>query len=130
MNKFQKISFKTIHDFLAFLPENELQVVEILRKIIFDCIPECKEKISYNVPYYVGNARICFIWPASVPWGNVKDGVAIGFCKGNLLSIGNTYFDTGSSTIVRKKTFLHKKEIDIPLLKSLLYEAVFIDQNK
>lgn len=130
MNKIQKISFRTIQDFLASIPENELEIVEILRKIIFDCIPECKEKLSYNVPYYCRNARICFIWPASVPWGNIKNGVAIGFCRGTMLSSNQNYFDDGNNKIIRRKTFLHKKEIDILLLKSLLYEAACIDQKK
>jgi hypothetical protein len=43
--KMQNVSFKTIDDFLEFLPEDELKMVELLRKLIFYCIPDCEEKI-------------------------------------------------------------------------------------
>lgn len=85
-NPFQKgLSFKTADDILDYLPEEERKLLEILRSLVLDCIPDALEKISYNVPFYSRRKRICFIWPASIPWGGVKDGVALGFTKGHLL---------------------------------------------
>ena len=72
MNKIQKIKLRDIDDFLSYISTEELKVVELLRRIIFDCIPNCEEKLSYNVPFYCRHSRICFIWPASIPWGAVK----------------------------------------------------------
>jgi len=121
----QGIQFKTIDEFLDYLPEEELEVVLFLRKIIMECIPDCKEKLAYNVPFYYRHSRICYIWPASVPWGKVEKGVAVGFCKGNLLTD-----DTFQSTkFISKLTFTSVKEIDVPYLKQQIYEAVLIDEQ-
>jgi len=65
----QKIKFKNVNDFLESLPNLELELVEILRNLILESIPDCKEKLAYNVPFYYRHSRVVFIWPASVPWG-------------------------------------------------------------
>lgn len=82
----QKIKFKTLDQFLTCLPDDELRIVEVLRRLVFGNIPDCTEKLAYNVPFYYRHFRIVFIWPASVPWGAVKQGVVLGFSKGNQLS--------------------------------------------
>lgn len=127
----QGVSFRNIDDFLAFLPENELAIVEALRSIVADCIPDCKEKLSYNVPYFSRYYRICLIWPASVPWGNVKlNGVQLGFVNGNLLLDESHYLERGSRKQVYTKTFNSVAEIDADLIRSFIYEAVLIDEEK
>jgi hypothetical protein len=67
----QNVNFKNIDELLEFLPEDELKIVELLRKIVFSCIPDIEEKFSYNVPFYKRNSNFCYIWPSSVQWGNV-----------------------------------------------------------
>lgn len=71
-DKMQEVDFKSIDEFLAFLPEEELLIVERLRKLIFYCLPEVREKLSFNVPYYFHHRHLCFIWPASVTWAKRK----------------------------------------------------------
>lgn len=121
----QGLQFNTIADFLDYLPEDELEIVLYLRKIILECIPNCKEKLAYNVPFYYCHSRICYIWPASIPWGKVEKGVAIGFCKGTLLL--DETFD--STKFTSKLTFSSVQEIDVELLKLQIYEAVLIDNQ-
>lgn len=127
MNKAQPIRFNSIDEFLDSLPEEELKIVSLLRRIIFDCIPDVKEKLSYNVPYYYRHSRICFIWPASVPWGNLKKGVAIGFCKGGELIDEFNYLEKGDRKHVRRRLFNSVKAIDVNSLKACLFEALLID---
>ena len=44
------------------LPENERIITDVLRQIVIDNLPAyCKEKISYNVPFFYGNKGICII---------------------------------------------------------------------
>jgi hypothetical protein len=82
----QNVNFKTIEEFLDYLPKDELDIVLHLRSLIGECIPNFKEKLSYNVPYYWHHSRICFIWPSSITWGNVKTkGVRFGFVNGYLM---------------------------------------------
>jgi len=121
----QKIKFRNVGDFLNSLPDNELKIVENLRELILETIPNCKEKLAYNVPFYYRHSRIVFIWPASVPWGSVDNGVVLGFCKGTQLFDLNT---TDKKSVGRK-IFTTLKEINHNKIRQLLYEAVLLDEQ-
>jgi hypothetical protein len=86
---------------------------------------DCKEKLAYNVPFFYRHSRICYIWPASIPWGKVEKGVAIGFCKGASF-LDETFENTKFSS---KLTFTSVKEIDIAFLKQQIFEAILIDEQ-
>jgi hypothetical protein len=124
----QPMAFKSIPEFLHYLPEDQLQMVEALRNLVLECIPDGTEKLAYNVPFYYRYSRICFIWPAAVPWGAVKNGVQIGFCKGSLLS-DTAYLTADGRRSVFVKQFDSLKEIDAGRMRALLYEAVLIDET-
>lgn len=112
------------------MPDNERELFDILRSIIHDTLPHCVERLSYNAPYYYRFSRICFVWPASVPWGNVKgDGVLLGFCKGYLLGDEISYLDKGNRKEVYTKRFLIKKDIDFDLIRSYLLDAYILDEE-
>ncbi|MBO6524459.1 MAG: DUF1801 domain-containing protein [Balneolaceae bacterium] len=130
MNKFQNLSFISIGEFLDYLPQNELKIVEELRNLVFECIPDAKEKISYNVPFYSRNKRICFIWPSSIPWGKVENnGVKFGFTRGNLLDDYAQYLEKENREYVRSKTFFSVEEIDHKIMKDYLFEALEVDRE-
>lgn len=129
MNKFQPIDFQDLDDLFAFLPEKELDIVQALRQLIYDCIPEVKEKLSYNVPFFRVRRTVCFVWPGSVPWGGTFEGVQFGFTKGHLMLNEDDYLDAGKRKYVRTRTFKSIKEIDFQKLRSLLYEAALIDSE-
>ncbi len=127
----QNVSFHSVDEFLEFLPEEELKIVELLRRIIFNCIPGITEKLSYNVPFYRRHKNIFFIWPAAVLWGTKKsyEGVRLGFSKGYLIQDEINYLDKGDRKQIYYKDFLSVKEIDIELLQSYLLEAIVIDDH-
>ncbi len=130
MNRFQKIKFHSIDDFLDYIPEQELKIVACFRKLIFTCIPDCEEKLAYNVPFYYRHQRVCFIWPASIPWGNVKmNGVQLGFCQGYLLRDEIDYLEKGNRKQVYSKTVTAINEIEVDILKAYLFEAIRIDDQ-
>ena len=129
MNKLQNLSFRSTEEMMDNLPTEERIIVAQLREIIFTCLPHIKEKLSYNVPYYFLQARVCFIWPASVGWGGIQQGVLIGFCKGHLLSDAS-YLEKGKRKQVYTKTFYTTKEINRESLSQLLYEAAWIDEEE
>lgn len=122
----QKTKFKTIDAFFDSLPESESKIVERLRALVLDCIPDCREKLAYNVPFYYRHARIAYIWPASVPWGGVAEGVALGFCQGSRLE-GADPAEPGH-TLITKHVFTHVSQIDAGMLRQLLYEAALLDR--
>lgn len=129
MNNIQPTKFKSLGEFLDFLPRDELKIVEHLRSIIFEELPDCKEKLAYNVPFYYRHSRICFVWPSSIPWGGINTGVALGFCKGHLLSDEIGYLEKGKRKQVRTKTFTSEKQIERNLLRSYLLEAKEVDDR-
>jgi hypothetical protein len=125
----QNVAFRSIDEFLDFLPEEELKLVNCLRGIVFDCIPGITEKLSYNVPFYKKNRGLFFIWPSSVLWGKKQTwtGVRFGFQQGFLLSDEPRYLDRGGRKQVYWKDFTDIKQVNIPLLKHYIFEAELVD---
>jgi hypothetical protein len=128
-NKFQGLGFRTTHEFLDYLTPHELEVVDKLRELILETIPNVTEKLSYNVPYYYRNRRICFIWPPSVPWGKVPlNGVMLGMCEGHLLK-DHHYFTLDNRKQVATRSFDTVTTRDLDLIRSYLFEAIEIDNS-
>ena len=122
----QKI--KSIIHLYEVLPENEKIIVDILRQIITTTLPSyCKEKISFNVPYFYGKKGICIIWPSTIPKGGIKKGVLLGFWHGNKLTDVNAYLTRGTNKQVFYKIFQTPKEINQKEIVRLLKEAVKLD---
>ncbi|MEY2829032.1 MAG: hypothetical protein RIQ33_890 [Bacteroidota bacterium] len=127
----QDVNFKSVHQFLEYLPLNEFEITTTLRQIVLETGPTIHEKLSWNIPTYSVHKSICFIWPASIKWGKKSSytGVRFGFSYGNLLANHQNYFELGNRKQVAFKTFKHVNEIDVKILKSALLEAIFIDEQ-
>jgi hypothetical protein len=127
--RMQSVKFKSIDDFLTYIPDHELKVVNFLRGIIFDCIPDASEKLAYNVPFYKRHKNICFLWPAAVLWGKRQtyEGVRLGFTQGYLLADETNFLEKGNRKQVYWKDFTNIRAIDVELLRAFLFEAVLID---
>lgn len=127
----QNVHFRDVEEFMAFLPEDELRIVQFLRTLVFDCMPACRENLAYNVPYYSRKKNICFIWPASVTWGKNKtyEGVRFGFTNGHLLNDEGGYLDKGERKQVYWKDFTDIRDIDKDMLRTYIFEAVKIDEK-
>jgi hypothetical protein len=124
------IKFKSMLEFWEYIPENERIIVDVLRQIVLQHLPpSCKEKLSYNVPYYYGKRRICLIWPGSVPWGGIRKGVLFGFCYGNKLKDPKKYLTHGTNKQVFYKIFYSPGEINYKAIVALLKEAIEVDNR-
>jgi uncharacterized protein YdhG (YjbR/CyaY superfamily) len=123
--------FQDVAHCIASLPDDERIVTEYLRQLIVEHIPNCTEKLSYNVPYYHLNKSICFLWPGSVIWGNKRmyDGVRMGFTKGHLIQNDVNYFKQGKRKYVSMRDFKTVADIDIDLVKMYLFKAIEIDEK-
>jgi len=116
-------------EFWEHLPEHERIITDVLRQIVLETLPSyCKEKLTYNVPFYYGKRRICLIWPASVPWGGFNEGVFFGFCQGPKIIDNNRYLLHGNNKKIYYRIFQSPDEIEIDHLTELLHQAVKIDQ--
>ena len=121
----------TLVQLYELLPENERIIVDVLRQIIIENLPpECKEKISYNVPFFYGNRGLCIVWPATVPRGGIKEGVLLGFWYGNKLNDVDHYLTHGTNKQIFYKIYKSPGEIDETAIVKLLKEAIRVDKGR
>jgi len=125
------MKIKRVEELLEKITEEEWLILDVLRGIIKDKLPDyCREKISYNVPYFYGNKGICIIWPSSIPRGGIKEGVLLGFWQGNKLNDIDRYLESGTNRKIFYKIFKNVNEINIAAIEKLLDEAILIDKMK
>ena len=125
------IKINSIAQLYDILPENERVIVDVLRHIVRENLPEyCKEKISYNVPLFYGKRSICIIWPSTIPRGGIKEGVLMGFWYGNRINDEDHYLTHGTNKQIFYKIFRSAEEIDEKAIVKLLAEAVRFDKQK
>ena len=126
----QDFKFHSYVEFYDYLTEDHKVMVSLLKDIIQDTIPDVKEKLSWNVPFFYKKKTICFIWPGSIPWGKkTKNGVELGFSKGFLMR-PNDYLEQGNRKQIHLKRFYTAEEIenDIEIIIELLEEANQLDK--
>ena len=122
------IKIRSLVQLYEVLPEDERIIVDVLRQIVRENLPaSCKEKISYNVPFFYGNKGICIIWPSSIPRGGIKKGVLLGFWHGNKLHNKDRYLTHGTNKQVFYKIFNSVEEINVKAIALLLNEAAVLD---
>ena len=120
---------KSVLHLFEVLSENERIIVDVLRQIIMENLPaDCKEKISYSVPFFYREKGICIIWPSAIPRGGIKEGVLLGFWYGNKLDDVDGYLTHGTNKQVFYKIFRSPEEIDEKAIVKLLKEAVSVDE--
>lgn len=126
------VRFATVQECLDFLPEEERALTEHLRSFILGEVPELKERLSFNVPFYKGHRDVCFLWPASVLWGQRKtySGVRLGFSYGAMLSDPSGYLQRGT----RKQVHWHDLQALTPgderVIARLLAQAIALDRER
>lgn len=123
-----KLKIQSYHQLLDLLPEEERLVVEVIRQIILENLSSnCKEKISYNVPYFYGKKGIAIIWPATIPRGGIKSGVLLGFWQGYLLEDVDNYLTHGTNKKIFYKIYQSVEEVDEGAIVKLIRAAVALD---
>jgi len=116
-----------VSDFIINLPKEERVIVKKLRDLLIETEPRFREKLSYGVPYFSRNRRVCFIWPASAPLGPKNAKVLFGFCYANLLSnVQGILLREGRKQVYIAR-FSSLNEIDEKLLLEITQEALIVD---
>lgn len=126
--KMQPFSYRDADDLGYSLQGEEKKIFTLLRHLILENLPGCREKLAYNVPFYYLNRRVCFIWPSAVPWGKSSPtGVQLGFCAGYLLDDQSGYLQLGNRKEVSLRNLHHVSEVDVVTITDLLFQAREID---
>jgi len=121
---------KSILQLYDAIPEHERIIVDVLRAIVAEQLPAyCKEKISYQVPFFYGHKGICIIWPSAIPRGGIKKGVLLGFWYGNRLADADNYLTHGTNKQIFYKVYNNVEEINVKAVEKLLKEAVNLDRQ-
>lgn len=124
------LKIKSLVQLYDLLPGEERVITDVLRQIIADALPAyCKEKISYNVPFFYGNRSICLVWPSTIPRGGIKKGVLLGFWYGNRLKDEGNYLTHGTNKQIFYKIFYSADEIKAAPLLKILKEAARLDEQ-
>ncbi|HMU11375.1 MAG TPA: DUF1801 domain-containing protein [Ferruginibacter sp.] len=124
------MKIRSLLELYELLPEEERLIVDVLREVIKAQLPlHCKEKISYNVPFFYGNKSICLVWPSAVPRGGIKKGVMLAFWYGNRLADADQYLSHGTNKQIFYRIYNHVDEINIKAIVKLLREAVNLDNG-
>lgn len=119
---------KSLLQLMESLPDEQRIITDVLRQIITETLPDyCREKISYNVPFFYGNRSICLVWPSAVPRGGIKEGVMLAFWYGNRLKDKNGYLTHGTNKQIFYKIYKAAEEIDEASVVSILKEAAELD---
>jgi Domain of unknown function (DU1801) len=122
------LKIKSLLQLYEMLPDNERVIVDVLRELVKAALPaRCKEKISFNVPYFYGHKGICIIWPATIPRGGIKKGVLFGLWYGNRLKDKGSYLTHGTNKQIFYKIFNTPEEINEKAVILLLKEAAALD---
>jgi len=128
--KMKPFKINSLVQLFTILPESERVIVDVLRQIVKENLPAyCKEKISFNVPFFYGNRGVCIIWPSTIPRGGITEGVLLGFWQGNKLNDLDHYLTHGTNRKVFYKIYRSPEEIDEAAIVKLLKEAVRVDQG-
>ena len=128
MKQIPAIKIRSILHLYESIPEEQRIIVDVLRQIVAENLPSnCKEKISYNVPFFYGRKGICIIWPSAIPRGGIKEGVLLGFWYGNQLKDPDHYLTHGTNKQIFYKIFNSVDEIDEKPIVKLLKEAAKLD---
>jgi len=120
---------KNFDSFLEALDPLERVVCKRLRTLIMDHFPELKETWAYGAPYFKGHRRICFLYPASLPYSGLEAGVNFGFTRANQLSNAQGLLNLGNRKEVAYISILSEKEIQEDLFLEILHEAVILDKT-
>lgn len=130
MNKELPQKIRSLAQLYELLPEEERVIVDVLRQIVTETLPAyCREKISYNVPFFYGNKSICLIWPATIPRGGIKSGVLFAFWYGYLLNDSNHFLQRGTNKQIFYKIYHNADEIDADAVITIINEAARLDAS-
>lgn len=109
----------TVAEFLERLDPDTRPVVEALRRIIHDTVPDADVSIKWGQPTWKRRGLLCYIAPG-------RDHVTLGFHRGARLDDRHGLLE-GSGKSMRHIRVRSVVEIDGPAIRDLVRQAAAID---
>lgn len=86
--------------------------------------PGITAKISFGIPFYYRNSRICYLNPLK------NGGMELGFTRGNELSNEQGLLETKNRKQIRGISFLSVDDIPEAAVHEIINEALLLDEKK
>lgn len=118
---------KDFDSFLEAIDPAEGAICLQIRDLILHNFPELRETWAYGAPFYRGKYRVCFLYPASLPYSGIEQGVHFGFNRAKLLSNAQGLLHLGDRKEVGYIKIHTQKDIQSDLFLEILHEAVMLD---
>lgn len=109
--------------FIDRLKPEHAEMIYVLRDIILNSVPGFEEKHEKYLPVFHYMEACCFLGY------HRKWGVYVAFVKGSQM-ITQEAFSVPDTKHIRKIYYKSITDIDVPLLESLIYEAVEINRKR
>jgi len=119
---------KDFDSFLEAIAPEEGAICLYLRDLILQNYPELRETWAYGAPYYRGKYRVCFLYPASLPYSGIEQGVNFGFNRAYLLSNAQGLLNFGYRKEVGYVPVKTLNDIQPDVFLEILHEAVMLDR--
>ncbi len=120
---------KDFDSFLDDLTPEERTICMYLKDLLQENFPELRVTWAYGVPYFNRKKRICFFYPASLPYSGITEGVNLGLVKGYLLSNDQQLIHMGQRKEVGYIQIQHPNQIPADTLLEILHEAILLDNH-
>ncbi len=114
---------KDVDRYIAAAPPLQRTIYSLVRKIIWESIPDVEESIKYTVPFYTRKGLLCYLSP-------LDDGMYIGFAKGYLMSDSAGIFSGLDRKQIRHIVIKKKSDIKKKVLKEYFLEAMVLNEIK
>ncbi len=121
--------YKDFESFLEAITAEEQVICLRLRDLILGNFPEMNEKFSYGAPFYHRNSRVCFLYPASLPYSGIDTGVSFGFNRGHLMSNEQGLLQMGTRKEVGYVSVVLESDIQEDIFVEMLHEAILLDDE-
>jgi hypothetical protein len=112
-----------VQEFIANQPNQQKEIMSVLRMWLLDLGPHAQEKISYKIPFFYFYGPLCYLNP-------VFNGVDLGFAQGKRLSNEQKLLQSKNRKVVASILFHSLAEVEEQeeKIRQILNEAAILNQ--
>lgn len=113
---------KAVDAFIDGLPDDKAVLVNRLRELLHELVPEIVEKLSFKIPFYHYHGMFCYINPT-------KNGIDLGLCRGKDLAPEFPQLQLKERAIVATVSIQATKDFEKLKLRELITAAAVWNQE-
>jgi uncharacterized protein len=111
-----------VDDYIETLDDTSSNIAAQVRQLLLEYVPGIEEKFSFKIPFYHYFGMFCYI-------NAIKDGIALGFCRGKDLAIAFPQLEVEGRKIVALVKLYSPKDIITKEVRRLIIAAAEWNQE-